>query len=533
VIAHEFWLRLDLLSGCRGRQQHADADFFGISGQFRVSVPDMASAGLRARLESIVLIRVLLVVNDPLLERRLETIVAPLDTAMATAPPRAVLWDRVRAFPADLVVISRAALEDPIENTIRTIQALPESPETIVVCEREDAEERARLLIAGCTAVLNSSLDDAMLRDVFDAFVTRHRQTGIDRLQRQLDSDLPTFDDFSSASASMKTFLHIARRVAGSESSLLIQGETGVGKERLARAIHGASARASGPFVPVTLAALPENLLEAELFGHGKGAFTGALGARRGCFELAHGGTLLLDEIGDLPRHLQVKLLRVLQERTIQRLGSENAIDINVRVIAATNRNLLDEIKAGRFREDLYYRLGVVTLEMPPLRERREDIPDLLSRFFGDSRTRLKSRVSGFSAEAVNALQEYAWPGNVRELINVVERAILLAEGDEVSIDNLPATIVPGRVVLGTPGSLLEALCTPGWQEREWKDVRDATVEACERIYFSELLARTHGNLKRTASAAGINPKSLYGVMKRHRLEKKEFKRPGAPSVRT
>lgn len=509
------------------------ADFFGIRGRFRVSVPDMAFVDRRTRLGNPVLIRVLLVVNDPELEQRLESIVAPLDAAMATAPPRAVLWDRVRAFPADLVVISRAALEDPIENTIRTIQALPESPETVVVCDHEDAEERARLLIAGCTAVVNSNLNDAMLRDVFDAFVTRHRQTGIDRLQRQLDVDLPTFDDFSSANASMKTFLHIARRVAGSESSLLIQGETGVGKERLARAIHGASARASGPFVPVTLAAFPENLLEAELFGHAKGAFTGALGARRGCFELAHGGTLLLDEIGDLPRHLQVKLLRVLQERTIQRLGSEKSIDINVRVIAATNRNLLDEIKAGHFREDLYYRLGVVTLEMPPLRQRQEDISGLLSRFFRDFRIRQKGRVSGFSTEAVRALQEYAWPGNVRELINVVERAILLAEGDEIAIYDLPATIVPGRVALGTPASLLEALCTPEWREKKWRDVRDATVEACERIYFSELLARTRGNLKQTALAAGINPKSLYGVMKRHRLEKSQFKGPDVPSVGT
>lgn len=471
------------------------------------------------------LIRVLLVIDDQALQDRLERILSPIDAAIAAAPARAVFWDRVGAFPADLVVISRGALEDPMEHTVQTIQSLPEIPEMIVVCEHEDAEERARLLVAGCTAVVNRSLSDEMLRDVFQAFVTRQRQTSIHRLQHQLDVTLPTFDDFASENPSMKTFLHIARRVAHSESSLLIQGETGVGKERLARALHGASGRAAGPFVPVTLAALPENLLEAELFGHAKGAFTGALSVRRGCFELAHGGTLLLDEIGDLPRHLQVKLLRVLQERTISRLGSEDAITVDVRVIAATNRNILEEIEAGRFREDLYYRMGVVTLEVPPLRERQEDIPRLLNRFFQDFSSRRQTNLSGFSSAAVNVLQQYSWPGNVRELINVVERAVLLAEGSEIALHDLPRTIVPGRIKMPPPAALMEALSAPNWHARAWKNVRDAILETCERIYFQEQLTRTHGSLKQTANAAGLNPKSLYAVMKRHGLQKSDFRR--------
>ncbi|MFT5358859.1 MAG: DNA-binding NtrC family response regulator [Polyangiales bacterium] len=476
------------------------------------------------------LIRILVVVNDSDLEQRLERLLGPLDAALAMAPTRAILWDRLNAFPADLVVISRAALEEPIQNTIETIRALPGNPETIVVWDQEDAEVRVRLLVAGCTAVVNKNLSDELLRDVFEAFVRRQQRVANDRIQRDLEVSRPTFDDFASSSASMKTFTRIARRVARSDSSVLIEGETGVGKEWLARALHGASERASGPFVPVTLAAVPENLLEAELFGHTKGAFTGAVGARRGCFELAHGGTLLLDEIGDLPRHLQVKLLRVLQERKISRLGSETSVAIDVRVIAATNRRLLDEIAADRFREDLYYRLGVVTLEVPPLRERPEDLTRLLEKFFIDFRMRLKARVTGFSEEALNALQNYTWPGNVRELINVVERSVLLAEGDEITLDDLPRTIVPGRAVLTTPSALLSALSTPAWRKREWKEVRDATLEACERIYYKEQLTLSGGNLKETASAAGVNPKSLYTVMKRHGFVKAAFRKPTSPT---
>ena len=268
---------------------------------------------------------------------------------MATAPQKAVLWDRVKAFPADLVVIGRASLPDPIEATVETIQALPERPEVIVVGEKENAEERARLLIAGCTAVLNMSLDDNTLRDAFNAFVTRHRQTSIERLQHEIDAPQAKLSDFESASTTMQSFLRIVDRVVEPDSSLLIQGETGVGKERLARAIHAASPRGSSPFIPVILSAFPETLVEGELFGYEKGAFTGAVRARRGCFELAHGGTIFLDEIGELPQHLQVKLLRVLQERVIQRLGSEEPMHVNVRVMAATNRDLQEEMKCGKF----------------------------------------------------------------------------------------------------------------------------------------------------------------------------------------
>ena len=472
------------------------------------------------------LVRVLLIVDDANLERRLDQIFEPLETAVATAPHKAVLWDRVKAFPTDLVVIGRSSLPDPIEATVETIQALPERPEVIVVSEQENADERARLLIAGCTAVLNISLDDHTLRDAFNAFVTRQRKTSIERLQHIIDAPQARLSDFESASTTMQSFLRIVKRVVEPDSSLLIQGETGVGKERLARAIHAASPRASSPFIPVILSAFPEALVEGELFGHEKGAFTGAVGARRGCFELAHGGTIFLDEIGELPQHLQVKLLRVLQERLVKRLGSEEPVHVNVRVMAATNRDLYDEIQSGGFRRDLFYRLSVVTLDVPPLRQHPEDIPNLVERYLDEFRVRLNSNVASFSEEAMQALVRYPWPGNIRELINVVERSVLLCDGDQITLDDLPRTIapVPHRSGDAKSSSALGVLFDGDWQSRPWKDVRSAVVSTCEQAYFVDQLGKTNGNVDETARRSGINPRSLYDLMKRHGLKKEDFK---------
>ncbi len=295
------------------------------------------------------LVRALLIVDNAELERRLDRIFEPLETAVATAPHKAVLWDRVKAFPADLVVIGRSSLPDPIEDTVETIQALPERPEVIVVSEKENAEERARLLIAGCTAVLNTSLDDNTLRDAFNAFVTRQRKTSIERLQHEIDAPSAKLSDFESVSTTMQSFLRIVKRVVEPDSSLLIQGETGVGKERLARAIHAASPRASGPFIPVILSAFPETLLEGELFGYEKGAFTGAV-AR-------------VEAASNWPTAARSSLMRSVNCRStckssccvccrnawFKRLGSEEPVHVNVRVMAATNRDLQRRDQVGRF----------------------------------------------------------------------------------------------------------------------------------------------------------------------------------------
>jgi DNA-binding NtrC family response regulator len=430
----------------------------------------------------------------------------------------------VKAFPTDLVVISRSSLPEPIEQTVETIQALPERPEVIVISAEEDAGERARLLIAGCTAVLNLSLDDDTLRKAFNAFVTRQRQTSIERLQHAIDSPQAKLSDFESVSTTMRSFLRIVKRVVEPDSSLLIQGETGVGKERLARAIHSASPRGASPFVPVILSAYPESLVEGELFGYERGAFTGAVGARRGCFEMAHGGTIFLDEIGELPQHLQVKLLRVLQERVIQRLGSEEPIHINVRVMAATNRDLQEEIKTERFRRDLYYRLSVVTLDVPPLRQHPEDVAKLAERYLAEFRLRINNAVESFSQEAMQALVGYSWPGNIRELINVVERGVLLCDGNQITLDDLPRTIVPGPRHAGGEATALDLLFEGDWRNRPWKDVRSAVISACEHSYFAERLSLTGGSLDEAARTAGINPRSLYDLMRRHGMKKEDFR---------
>ena len=470
------------------------------------------------------LVRVLLIVDEPGLERRLDHIFEPLETAVATAPHNAVIWDRVKAFPTDLVVVGRSSLPDPIDKTVATIQALPERPEVIVVSDEENPQERARMLIAGCTAVLNVTLDDDVLREAFHSFVLRHRDTSIKRLQHEIDSPKAKLSDFESVSSTMRSFLRIVQRVVEPDSSLLIQGETGVGKERLARAIHAASPRSSGPFIPVIPSAFPETLLEGELFGFEKGAFTGAIGARRGCFEMAHGGTLFLDEVGELPQHVQVKLLRVLQDHVIQRLGSEESTYVDVRIMAATNRDLQKEINSGGFRRDLFYRLGVVTLDVPPLRHHPEDIPKLADRYLAEFRLRINNSVERFTEEAMEALIRYPWPGNIRELINVVERAVLLCEGNQITLDDLPRTIVPGSRHAKSESTAMDVLFDGDWRSRSWKDVRNAVISACEQSYFTEQLNDTAGNLDETARRAGINPRSLYDLMRRHGMKKEDFR---------
>ncbi len=337
----------------------------------------------------------------------------------------------------------------------------------------------------------------------------------------------PRLGDFDSSNAKMGAFLRIVKRVVEPDSSLLILGETGVGKERLARAIHAESPRADKPFLPVILSAFPETLLDAELFGHEKGAFTGAERMRRGCFEVANGGTIFLDEIGELPVHLQVKLLRVLQERTIQRLGSESHTEIDVRVMAATNRDLKGEARGGSFRSDLYYRLSVVTLEVPPLRQHAEDVPALVMRYFEQFRRKLRRPVKEVSAPAMEALCRYRWPGNIRELVNIVERAVLLCEGEQITTGDLPFDIA--HTVVGDTGlsstSGIEIELSDDWLAKSWKPVRHATVAKAEAEYLGEHLEQARGNLKEVAKHAGLNPRTLYDMLQRHGLDKESFRR--------
>jgi DNA-binding NtrC family response regulator len=300
-----------------------------------------------------------------------------------------------------------------------------------------------------------------------------------------------------------------------------------VGKERLARAVHAASRRADGPFISVNCGAIPENLLESHLFGHEKGSFTGAARAQRGCFELAHGGTLFLDEICEMPFHLQVKLLHVLQDFEVRPIGSEKAIAVNVRVVAATNRDIEKEVEEQRFRRDLYYRLSVVSVTVPPLRERREDIPTLAESFVEDLSARVGRKVRRISEQAMRSLCDYAWPGNVRELVNVLERAVLLCDGNEIAPRDLPEDVRAGGATRPAGEDAAReplAAMADAWLDKPLRDGREAAAGEFEKAYLARLLSRTQGRIAETAQRAGIEPRSLFTKMKRHGLRKEDFK---------
>jgi two-component system response regulator HydG len=298
-------------------------------------------------------------------------------------------------------------------------------------------------------------------------------------------------------SAGMARVLDLARRVAQVDSTVLITGESGVGKERVARFIHDESARTAGPFVAINCGAVPENLLESELFGHAKGSFTGASQDRPGLFEAATGGTLLLDEIGEVPPAMQVKLLRVLQEREVRRVGENQSRPVDVRLLAATNRDLTAEIHAARFRQDLYYRLRVVEIRVPPLRERREDILPLARAFLAAAAERTGRKVTGFVPAAAHQLMRYGWPGNVRELENAVERAVVLANRTRMDVDDLPPEV----------GLALPDVHAPG-------DVRP--LAEVEREYILTVLASVGGNRTQAAARLGIGTATLYRKLKEY-----------------
>ena len=305
----------------------------------------------------------------------------------------------------------------------------------------------------------------------------------------------------------MKQLLDLVAQVGPSRASVLVTGESGTGKELIAEAIHSASTRANKPFVRLNCAALAESLLESELFGHERGAFTGAVGRREGRFKQADGGTLFLDEISEIPQGTQVKLLRFLQERTFERVGGNETLKVDVRVIAATNRDLESEIKQGRFREDLFYRLNVVTVDLPPLRERRGDIPTLASFFLRRYAAENGRTIEGFSTDALERLSNYGWPGNVRELENVVERAVVLCDTAQVELRHLPKAVVPDGERGGPPP-------VPG-----------STIADLERYAILKTLEACGGSTSKAALILGISTRKVqyklheYGAASEPELE--------------
>jgi DNA-binding NtrC family response regulator len=342
-------------------------------------------------------------------------------------------------------------------------------------------------------------------------------------------------------SAAIKQIYGVVEKVANTPSTVLITGESGTGKELIARALHENSSRHGGPFIKINCAAIPKTLMESELFGYDKGAFTGAVGAKPGRFELAHGGTLFLDEIGEIPIEMQVKLLRVLQESEFERVGGIKTIKVDVRLVTATNRDLLQEIGAGTFREDLFYRLNVVPIHIPPLRERREDIPLLVDHFIAKFNERLRKQIEGIDLEAIEHLTAHPWPGNIRELENLMERTVLFCEGPQIHVSDLPPEIshlVPVSLPQAQPAQAPAAGSAPSEESgrsaavapdlvgSSLKEAVRAQTERVERELIQRALDETGGNVTQAARKLKISRKSLQTKMKEFGLRDQAQKAP-------
>jgi len=380
---------------------------------------------------------------------------------------------------------------------LQAVRAInPETP-VILMTAYGSIEAAVSSIQAGATDYLTKPLNLNELLYRIRQVSERHRLFAENRELREALEGRYRIEGIIGESGQMVEVVSLVRRVASSEATVLIRGESGTGKELIAKAIHFGSPRASGPLVKVNCAALPESLLESELFGHEKGAFTGALTSRQGRFELADGGSLFLDEIGDLPPHLQAKLLRVLQEREYEKVGSSRPIQVNVRILAASHRPLEALIKAGQLREDLYYRLNVVTIFIPPLRERRSDLALLIDHFLRLFAEKNGKTIRGLTHEAREALLRYDYPGNVRELENLIERAVVLTRDDVIGSSDLPLTVQEPEVEDGQGTNLTVA------------------VEGLERRMIREALARSDGVQTRAAELLGISERALrYKLIK-------------------
>ena len=310
-------------------------------------------------------------------------------------------------------------------------------------------------------------------------------------LQQELNAQA-SFESIIGKSAEMQRIFQMVRKAADSKASVLITGESGTGKELIANALHNLSPRKNNPFIKVHCAALSETLLESELFGHEKGAFTGAAARKRGRFELANTGTIFLDEIGEINQNVQIKILRVLQDKRFERVGGEETLEVDVRVIAATNRNLEEEIAQGRFREDLFYRLNVVHIQVPPLRDRKDDIPLMLNAFLDEFNRENNKSITGFDSRSRSALYKYDWPGNIRQLRNCVESAVVMCSGNEITLEDLPPTVrgAAESNVIQVPVGI--------------------TMAEAEKIIIQQNLASNQGNKTKTADILGIGRKTLH-----------------------
>ncbi len=459
--------------------------------------------------------RILIVEDNELARRQLQQLLAAdRQLQVDTASDAAQALEELGAANYSMVITDLRMPGLDGMQFIKEVQARRLPVTVIVMTGYGSIDEAVQAIRLGAYDFLTKPIDiDNLRRVVQRALRERALEDEVAQLREQLQSN-HSFQNILSKSPEMHSIFELIGNVAETTTTVLIEGETGTGKEQVAQAIHQSSHSRTGPFIAVNCAALSETLLESELFGHEKGAFTSAIGLRRGRFELAEGGTIFLDEVGDVPAAMQAKLLRVLQERRFERVGGQETIPVDVRVIAATNRPLHRLVKQGKFREDLYYRLNVVKIDLPPLRERMEDIP-LLATHFTRKYARPGEPPKQIAPQAMEVLLNHRWPGNVRELENVIERASVTSHGSTIEVDNLPA-----ELLRPTPPKLP---CHVDL-DRPLPDVLREAVSNIEQQYIRKALKKTRGNVGRCARICGLSRRSITAKIAEYKLDKSAFK---------
>ncbi len=421
----------------------------------------------------------------------------------------------------DLAILVLRAGDSNLTTLDQLVEADPDLP--IVVIGSDDGEKTVSdYLRHGAATYLPLESVDHDLEDILVETLTQSRQRATEQTLRRAIERPYSFEDFLGESPPMKAVYSLIERVAARSVDILITGETGTGKELVARAVHRRSRRIAAPFVPIDCGAIPDTLLESELFGHERGAFTGADARRIGLIEVADGGTLFLDEIAELPFALQAKLLRVLQERRLRRVGARKETPVDVRIVAATSRDIDVMVENGTFRRDLFYRINVVRISLPPLRQRGDDI-GLLAEFFASRAGREMGLSAGrFSADTYQVLRHYNWPGNVRELQNVIRRAMALTADDVIGVDDLPDNVVTaaGKYLADTSDELKQG--TPS--RAGFLALKATHVAEFEQHYLHEIMKRLHGDVSAAAKEARVPRGTLYRLLKLHNIEPSRFR---------
>ena len=393
----------------------------------------------------------------------------------------------------------------------------PES-ETIVMTGKAKVEDAVKALKIGAFDFITKPFEN--LDIVISCLKQAYEKANLKRKIKSLESGKATLEGFQGIlgkSKVMQAVYETIQNVSASSSSVLILGESGTGKELVARAIHQTSSRNNKPFVVINCSAIPEGLMESELFGHMRGSFTGATHDKMGLFEEGNGGTVFLDEIGEIPPAIQVKLLRVLQEREVRRVGSSEVRRVDVRIISATHQDLPELIKQGRFREDLYYRLNVIGINMPPLRDRSEDIPLLTYHFLKKFNQKVGKNIEEISVDALHMLQAYSWSGNVRELENIIERSVVLAEGNKIGARDLPEKLVSKNFYL--PSNQEEDL-----SQFSYQDAKERALEIFNKNYLVHILKAAQGNISLASSKAGMDRSNFKKIIRKYEIDLTGFK---------